>query len=45
MKIEVGESLLVSLLKHVKKCKIVQINWKPSYIWELQNKNNLELLM
>lgn len=34
MKIEIGESLVLSWLKHVKKCQIVQLNWKPSSEWE-----------
>ena len=33
MKIDVGESLLGSYLRHVKKCFIVQPNWKPSGNW------------
>jgi hypothetical protein len=34
VKIEIGESLVYSWLKHVKKCQIVQNNWKPSPRWE-----------
>lgn len=34
MKIEMGESLALSWLRHVKKCSIVQANWKPSFEWE-----------
>lgn len=45
VKIEIGESLLVSWLKHVKECQLVQTNWKASSMWELQNKNDLDLLM
>jgi len=30
MKIEMGESLMLSWLKHAKSCKITQLNWKPS---------------
>lgn len=45
MKIEIGESLLLSWLKHIKECQIVQINWKASYKWELKNKELLENLM
>jgi len=33
MNIEMGESLVASWLKHVKKCQIVQTNWKPSCFW------------
>lgn len=42
MKIEVGESLLLSWLKHIKKCQIVQTNWKASSKWELKNRKVLE---
>lgn len=34
MKIEMGESLCASWLKHVKKCQVVQMNWKPSFFWD-----------
>lgn len=34
MKIEIGESLVYSWLRHIKKCQIVQTNWKPSPTWE-----------
>lgn len=34
MKIEMGESLCASWLKHVKKCQVVQTNWKPSCFWD-----------
>jgi len=30
MKIEIGESLMLSYLKHVKKCLFYQANWKVS---------------
>jgi hypothetical protein len=33
MKIEIGESLLLSYLKHVKKCTFYQNNWKVSSNW------------
>ncbi|MEK5268833.1 MULTISPECIES: hypothetical protein [unclassified Heyndrickxia] len=45
MKIEIGESLLLSWLKHIKECQLVQTNWKASYKWELKNKDDLEQLM
>ncbi|MEG2686875.1 MAG: hypothetical protein RR954_07135 [Christensenellaceae bacterium] len=35
MKIEMGESLILSWLRHIKECQIVQTNWKPSTKWEL----------
>jgi len=33
MKIDIGESLVSSYLRHVKNCYIVQTNWKPSGNW------------
>lgn len=45
MKIEIGESLLLSWLKHIKECQIVQTNWKASNKWELKNKETLDQLM
>lgn len=46
MKIEMGESLCLSWLRHVKKCQIVQTNWKPSPKWgDIQNKKEIERLM
>lgn len=41
MKVEIGESLAYSWLKHIKKCQIVQLNWKLSSKWSKGNKNNL----
>jgi len=38
MKVEMGESLVISWLKHAKKCQIVQGNWKVSMkTWNLEN--------
>lgn len=34
MKIEIGESIIYSWLRHIKKCQIVQLNWKSSFQWE-----------
>jgi hypothetical protein len=45
MKIEMGESLLYSWLRHVKKCQVVQTNWKPSPSWTLRDEDKLELFM
>jgi len=45
MKIEMGESLIFSWLKHVKKCQIVQTNWKPSKSWNLKNEELVERLI
>ncbi len=41
MKIEIGESLVYSWLRHVKQCQIVQTNWKPSPKW-WRNQINFE---
>jgi len=45
MKIEMGESLVLSWLRHVKECQIVQTNWKASSSWELKNKELLTALL
>jgi hypothetical protein len=45
MKIEIGESLFYSWLRHVKLCQIVQTNWKASPEWELQHEEGLERIM
>lgn len=41
MKIEIGESLMYSWLRHVKGCQIVQNNWKVSPKWTLYNEKEL----
>lgn len=45
MKIEMGESLFYSWLRHVKECQIVQTNWKASPQWQLSDAGGLETLM
>jgi hypothetical protein len=45
MKIEIGESLLLSWLKHIKECQLAQLNWKPSNKWDLKYREILEQLM
>ena len=45
MKVEMGESLFYSWLRHVKKCQIVQTNWKASSQWWLQHQKVCEDLM
>lgn len=45
MKIEMGESLFYSWLRHVKECQIVQTNWKPSRSWHLSNEDEIRQLM
>ncbi len=37
--------MLLSWLKHIKECQLVQTNWKASSKWELKNKEVLEQLM
>ena len=41
MKIEMGESLFYSWLRHVKECQIVQTNWKVSSQWTLIHEGEL----
>ena len=33
MKIEVGESLMRSWLRHIQGCQFAELNWKPSSSW------------
>lgn len=41
MKIEIGESLGYSFLRHIKKCWLVQTNWKASDHWPVANADEL----
>lgn len=46
MKIEIGESLILSWLRHAKGCQLVQMNWKPSVTsWTLNNEDVIQKLM
>lgn len=45
MKIEMGESLFYSWLRHVKECQVVQTNWKPSPSWQLNGEEELKRFM
>ena len=45
MKIEMGESLFYSWLRHVKECQVVQTNWKPSPSWSLYDEEWLGSFM
>jgi len=45
MKIEMGESLFYSWLRHVKECQVVQTNWKPSPSWQLREEDGLKRFM
>ena len=42
MKIEMGESLFYSWLRHVKECQVVQTNWKVSPSWQLRDEDALQ---
>jgi hypothetical protein len=43
MKIEMGESLMLSWLKHIKKCQTAQLNWKAStHSWDLHNEETIK---
>ncbi len=42
MKIEIGESLIYSWLRHIKGCQIVQTNWKASPKWTLRHGEELD---
>ena len=44
MKIEMGESLFYSWLRHVKECQIVQTNWKVSSRWNFNHAEEIENL-
>ena len=41
MKIEIGESLFYSWLRHVKNCRIVQTNWKTSSSWKIYHEEEI----
>lgn len=41
MKIEIGESLFYSWLRHVKNCRIVQTNWKTSSSWKIYHEEDI----
>jgi hypothetical protein len=41
VKIEIGESLIYSWLRHVQGCVVTQINWKPSPTWEVAKEREL----
>lgn len=45
MKIEIGESLFYSWLRHVKFCQLVQTNWKISQQWELMDMKRIDEMM
>lgn len=41
MKIEIGESLLLSWLRHVQQCTVVQSSWKLSPAWDMGDRAEL----
>ena len=41
MKIEIGESLFYSWLRHIKNCRIVQTNWKTSSSWKIYHEEEI----
>lgn len=46
MQIEIAESLMLSWLRHAKRCQVIQLNWKPSVgSWELFNESRVEAVM
>jgi hypothetical protein len=45
MKIEVGESLFYSWLRHAKECQMVQTNWKVSSQWTLDHASEIESIV
>lgn len=45
MKIEIGESLFYSWLRHIMNCQIVQTNWKVSPQWEIHSENQIISIM
>jgi hypothetical protein len=45
MKIEIGESLIYSWLRHIKMCQLAQTNWKPSPQWTLHEQDKLDEFM
>jgi hypothetical protein len=45
METESGQTLLLSWLRDIKACQIVQTNWKVSSKWELKHKDIIENLM
>lgn len=42
MKVEMGESLIRSWLRHVEKCEVAELNWKPSPVWAIKNRLQAE---
>lgn len=41
MKIEMGESLMRSWLRHIQYCQLAELNWKPSDTWPIRDQQKL----
>ena len=41
MKIEIGEFLILSWLRHVRGCVVTQMNWSPSPAWTVAREREL----
>jgi hypothetical protein len=41
MKIEIGEFLILSWLRHVRGCVVIQMNWSPSPAWTIARAREL----
>lgn len=44
MKIEIGESLVRSWLRHVEHCEFAELNWKPSPTWQAEPDEEITVL-
>jgi hypothetical protein len=45
LRFEIGETLILSWLKHIKKCQITQLNWSPSNSLPINNKDEISKIM
>ena len=44
MKVEIGESLIRTWLRHVEGCQFAELNWKSSPIWPANESSNVEVI-
>lgn len=44
MKVEIGESLIRTWLRHVEGCQFAELNWKTSPIWPANESSNVEVI-
>lgn len=42
---DIGESVIFSWLKHIEKCQLVQMNWKPSPNWSIGKIEEIDEMM